>query len=307
MSFTDSFLDFDSIKDWFEDILNPDMADGAKVEIGILEVDSCRETDVQEHFINQSDSNVIGSKPIVVGSGPIDCESHIVVKEEERKCDKSGNLNCLIEEDMGKVSLIGRSEKPVVGGEIDMKSDIMEENGVESKTMSDEDESESSESEGESTSKSSSSSSSSSSGEDDDQDNDVEEEEEKEKEKEEEKDNMKVKVDRQFNVASEVEEGEIRDADGPDIVGQTHDNGENDDDDNDEDEDEDDKDEEMVTWIDADVADDEEDGGDSVKGPIRSKNELEVRGIYIYIYILPGSILVFSEIQFNCCLFSCYN
>ncbi|XP_062107092.1 H/ACA ribonucleoprotein complex non-core subunit NAF1 [Humulus lupulus] len=276
MSFTDSFLDFDSIKDWFDNISNPDMAEGAKIKTGALEADSYGEIDVQGPVIDQFDSNVVGSKPIAIGSGPSDCGSQFVVKVEERECEMSGSVNCLIEEVMGKVSLVGGSENSgmdenVVKSKIisdDIKSETMEENGMKSKIMSDKVESESSESEVETTSSYSSSSSGCSSSEDDTSDNDVEKEEVKEKE---EKESMKVKVESKFNEVTEVEEGEIRDADGPDMVGQTRD------DDNSEDEDEDDNDEEaMVTWSDVDVADEEEDGDGALKGPIKSKNELEV-------------------------------
>ncbi|PON35082.1 H/ACA ribonucleoprotein complex, subunit Gar1/Naf [Parasponia andersonii] len=264
MSFTDSFLDFDSIKNWFEDIPNPNMVDGAMVKIDGLEVDSCRETDVQEQAINQSDSNVVVSKPIDFGS-------HFNVKVEERECEMPRNLNGLIEEELGKVSLIGRSEKSVVGGEIDVKSELMDENGVKSERMSDEDESESSESGGEGTSSTSSSSSStSSSSEDDEHDNDQEEEEEKEKEK----DNVKVEVERKFKETSEVEEGELSDADGPDMAGHTHYDNENNVNDNDGGDNDDG--DAMATWSDVDVADEEEDGGGATRGPIKSKNELEV-------------------------------
>ncbi|XP_030483020.2 uncharacterized protein LOC115699652 isoform X1 [Cannabis sativa] len=275
MSFTDSFLDFDSIKDWFDNISNPDMAEGAKIKTGVLEADSCREIDVQGPVIDQSDSNVIGSKPFAAGSELIDCGSQFTVKVEERESEMSGSVNSLIEEVMGKVTLVGGSENSGMDENAvksktvsdDIKSETKDGNGMEGKIMSDKDESESSQSEGE-TASSSSSSSGCSSSDDDSSDNDVEKEEVKEKE---EKENMKVKAESKFNVVTEVEEGEIRDADAPDMVGQTHDDDKSDDDDDD------DNDEEaMVTWSDTDVADEEEDGDGALKGPIKSKNELEV-------------------------------
>ncbi|KAM6548564.1 hypothetical protein CsatB_020240 [Cannabis sativa] len=275
MSFTDSFLDFDSIKDWFDNISNPDMAEGAKIKTGVLEADSCREIDVQGPVIDQSDSNVIGSKPFAAGSELIDCGSQFTVKVEERESEMSGSVNSLIEEVMGKVTLVGGSENSGMDENAvksktvsdDIKSETKDGNGMEGKIMSDKDESESSQSEGE-TASSSSSSSGCSSSDDDSSDNDVEKEEVKEKE---EKENMKVKAESKFNEVTEVEEGEIRDADAPDMVGQTHDDDKSDDDDDD------DNDEEaMVTWSDTDVADEEEDGDGALKGPIKSKNELEV-------------------------------
>ncbi|XP_030483021.2 uncharacterized protein LOC115699652 isoform X2 [Cannabis sativa] len=251
------------------------MAEGAKIKTGVLEADSCREIDVQGPVIDQSDSNVIGSKPFAAGSELIDCGSQFTVKVEERESEMSGSVNSLIEEVMGKVTLVGGSENSGMDENAvksktvsdDIKSETKDGNGMEGKIMSDKDESESSQSEGE-TASSSSSSSGCSSSDDDSSDNDVEKEEVKEKE---EKENMKVKAESKFNVVTEVEEGEIRDADAPDMVGQTHDDDKSDDDDDD------DNDEEaMVTWSDTDVADEEEDGDGALKGPIKSKNELEV-------------------------------
>ncbi|KAF4360045.1 hypothetical protein F8388_021342 [Cannabis sativa] len=191
-------------QDWFDNISNPDMAEGAKIKTGVLEADSCREIDVQGPVIDQSDSNVIGSKPFAAGSELIDCGSQFTVKVEERESEMSGSVNSLIEEVMGKVTLVGGSENSGMDENAvksktvsdDIKSETKDGNGMEGKIMSDKDESESSQSEGE-TASSSSSSSGCSSSDDDSSDNDVEKEEVKEKE---EKENMKVKAESKFNV-----------------------------------------------------------------------------------------------------------
>ncbi|KAF3443855.1 hypothetical protein FNV43_RR13545 [Rhamnella rubrinervis] len=235
-SFVDSFLDFDSIKDWFEDMANHDMADGADTKTKVVEEEPCRDISVQGQIFN-------GSKPIFDVPSPIDCEPGCVVKMEMGECGKSENLNCSIENELGKVSLVGGSESSVY--ENGVKTINANEYGVKSETASGKDNSESSETDSASTSSTSSSSSSSR----EDQDEDVEGEEE-----------VKQRVEREFNKAGEFEEGEIRDAD---------------DDDNESDDDI----EAMVDWSDTDVIDgegDEEDGGGAVSGPIRSKNELKV-------------------------------
>lgn len=278
MSFGDSFLDFDAIKAWFEDNTNADMADGVKVEIGVNEADSCCKTGGQEHVSDGADLIGIGSKTLGDESGPIDCGSQDAGKVKGGECEMLENASCTIEDDMGKVSLVGISGKSDGMDESGTKGDAKEGNGVKCETVIDEsgvkhgalggngvkgdlvvdeDESDSSESERVGALSSSSSSSSSSGSSDDD---DVEEEEEDEDDEEEE---MKVDVDRNIE-AGEVEEGEIRDADGQDMANQT-----------DDDDDDDDDVEGMVGWSDIDDADDEEDGGGATKEPITSKNEVK--------------------------------
>ena len=162
MSFTDSFLDFEAIKNWFENIPNPDMADGEKVDTGVREVDCClEETVFQEHNVEGSETTVDGSKS--------------VAKVEERECEMLENVSCSIEEDMGKVSLVGESGDLVAVGENGTtKSEITEGNDEKRETASDRDESESSGSESTTTSSSSPSASSSScNSSDDDDDGDV--------------------------------------------------------------------------------------------------------------------------------------
>ncbi|XP_068303385.1 H/ACA ribonucleoprotein complex non-core subunit NAF1-like [Pyrus communis] len=258
LSVADSFLDFDSIEDWFKNI---DMA-----ETGQFKAEA-----VDAEYIGG------GFEPAGDGSVPIDCGSGCAVKVEGQMLENSG---CLIAEGLGKVNLLGGCEESsVLDGGNGMKSEVVScdtgemkpvsnENGMGSEMVSGnsgksgagngESESESSESESESSFLSSSSSSSESSNSSDD------EEEENRKGK------MNVEV-QESNEGGEMEEGEIRDADGGEeedkIFGM--DNESEDDDDEDE----------MVAWADAETFDegdgDEDDVGD-LKGPIRSKNELEV-------------------------------
>ncbi|KAB2610507.1 hypothetical protein D8674_018539 [Pyrus ussuriensis x Pyrus communis] len=273
LSVADSFLDFDSIEDWFKNI---DMA-----ETGQFKAEA-----VDAEYIGG------GFEPAGDGSVPIDCGSGCAVKVEGQMLENSG---CLIAEGLGKVNLLGGCEESsVLDGGNGMKSEVVSCDSGEMKPVSNENgseglkskieggngmgsemvsgnsgksgagngesESESSESESESSSSSSSSESSNSS--DDDSSDDEEEENRKGK--------MNVEV-QESNEGGEMEEGEIRDADGGEeedkIFGM--DNESEDDDDEDE----------MVAWADAETFDegdgDEDDVGD-LKGPIRSKNELEV-------------------------------
>ncbi|KAH7532924.1 hypothetical protein FEM48_Zijuj04G0074300 [Ziziphus jujuba var. spinosa] len=252
-SLADSFLDFDSIRNWFEDIANQEMADGESIKMEAIEEQTCRDTSVEDQIVN-------GSKPILDGSAPIDVGSGSVVKMDKGDCEMPGNFSCSIAEEIGKVSLVSGSESSVLVGETGMENGTRNEDSVKSGTVSDKDESESSESESASTSSSSSSTSSSS----DDQDDDVEGKEEE--------DDLGVKqgFERDSNGAGEVEEGEIRDADGQGMAGMVEDD-DNESDDNDDME-------AMVVWSDTDINDgeDEEGDGGGVGGPIRSKNELKV-------------------------------
>ncbi|KAH7537115.1 hypothetical protein FEM48_Zijuj03G0057600 [Ziziphus jujuba var. spinosa] len=166
-SLADSFLDFDSIRNWFEDIANQEMADGESIKMEAIEEQTCRDTSVEDQIVN-------GSKPILDGSAPIDVGSGSVVKMDKGDCEMPGNFSCSIAEEIGKVSLVSGSESSVLVGETGMENGTRNEDSVKSGTVSDKDESESSESESASTSSSSSSTSSSS----DDQDDDVEGKEE---------------------------------------------------------------------------------------------------------------------------------
>ncbi|CAN6571724.1 unnamed protein product [Malus baccata var. baccata] len=290
LSVADSFLDFDSIEDWFKNI---DMA-----ETGQFKAEAV-------------DAEYIGGGFELAGDGsvPIDCGSGCAVKVEGQMLEYSG---CLIAEELGKVNLLGGCEESsVLDGGNGMKSEVVSSvldggNGMKSEVVScdtgemkpvsnengseglkskieggngmgsemvsgnggksgagnGESESESSESESESSESSSSSSSESSNSSDDDSSDDEEEENRKGK--------MNVEV-QESDEGGEMEEGEIRDADGGEeedkIFGM--DNESEDDDDEDE----------MVAWADAetfDEGDGDEDDVGYLKGPIRSKNELEV-------------------------------
>lgn len=287
-SFADSFLDFDSIKDWFEDFANQEMADVADIKTEVIDEERGGDTGVQGQIFNGSKAVILdgpasvdcgmasremadgadaktevvegqicnGSKSVFDGPAPIDCKPDSVAKVENEECEKSENLNCSIEDEMGKVSLVGGSASSVLVGENGVKSITANENSVKSEALSGEadsesessekDESESESSETDSSGTSSSASSSSSSSEDHDEETVKEEE-------------GKQRTERKF--VEEVEEGEIRDAD------------------DDEDNGRDDDIEAMVGWSDTDVNDgegEEEDSGGDI-GPIKSKNELTVK------------------------------
>ncbi|KAL6136776.1 hypothetical protein ACLB2K_062071 [Fragaria x ananassa] len=228
LSFVDSLLDFESIDSWFRDLPNPGMdCEGGSV------------VEVKNEVIE-----VGGGGPFVNGSDPFGCwlGSAVAVKPEV-----SEKLSCCIEEELGKVSLLGGSEDSLVLGAVSEKLEPKIE-GVESKMES---ESESEESESESSSAASSSSSSSSS---EEEEMDVEkdgtgnvkvEAETKEKECEEE--------------ACEREEGEIS-------GGEEKGYGSGDDGDEEGAE---------VAWSDVDIFDEGDEEEDAIKEPIRSKNELE--------------------------------
>lgn len=225
LSFVDSLLDFDSIENWFMDIPNPDMAETGTTT--------------------------------VVKSEPIDCEPGGVVKVKVKmESEISENLSCCIEEELGKVSLIGDHEESSVldsGNAMiservseGLKIKIEGEDGVKSKMVSGSESESLEESESESSSASSSSSSSS--------DDDDEEEEEDDR------DDMEKKRDE----PCELEEGEIR---GADQIG--NESG---------DDEEEEKDDDVeVAWSDVDIFDEGDEEEEAIKGPIRSKNELEVR------------------------------
>ncbi|KAL6287517.1 hypothetical protein ACE6H2_011907 [Prunus campanulata] len=290
LTFADSFLDFESIEDWFKDIPNPDMAETGEVKVEVVEEGFIREANGCEgQIFNVYDPIDCGSEPTVDGSVPIDCGF-----VEKVECEISEHLSCSIEEELGKVSLLGgcdqnsvldggncmRSERHVessaLNGENGMQSEIVSRNAGEREPQNNVNGNESlkstiegengarSEIVSESSESSSSSSSSSSSDDDSSDDGDDMDEEENEKGK------MKVEVE-ECDEAGEIEEGEIRDADGGEKRDKTdyidYESADDDDDD------------EVVAWTDAEIFDDgdeEEDDGGALKGPIRSKNELEV-------------------------------
>ncbi|XP_059663123.1 H/ACA ribonucleoprotein complex non-core subunit NAF1-like [Cornus florida] len=248
-SFADSFLDLDSIKDWMAEVPDPNLIQPKSeldtvgtegVEFGVAQKGikmaadvSLRETTVGERFGNES--------------------------------EKMENFGSSIEEEMGKFSLEeGLGGSVVADGNGAKSGEVTGINGTESKSVdfvcvngngvksgetvsidgkgdSSGDESDSS-SESESESSSSSSSASSSSSEDDEvEQQDVEGEEEEDKDEEDEREKGKLTRD------TDVEEGEIRDSDGG----------------------------EMITWSDGEDDEDDGGGGSVTKGPIRSKNELK--------------------------------
>ncbi|PRQ53040.1 putative translation protein, beta-barrel [Rosa chinensis] len=244
LSFVDSLLDFDSIETWFRDFPNPDMA-----EAGTTTVVKSEPIDCEPGSVVKVKSEVGGGGQIVNGSEPIDCGLGGVVNV---KSEVSENLRSSIEEELGKVSLVGGNEESLVldsgngvGEDLETKIEGVE-GGIES---------ESSESESESSSAASSSSSSSSSDED--------EEERESDDMDEEKDgegNVKAEVEKEGNEeACELEEGEIS---GAEQIGDGSG-------------DEDDEEGAEVAWSDVDIFDEGDEEEEAIKGPIRSKNELE--------------------------------
>ena len=237
LSIADSFLDFDSIKEWFEDNPNLDSIGLEESEFGGIEKsmeigkeDNFENTHVGDPSVNGSEPDVDGFKPIVCGSELVGGESGCTVKVEEEESKPEEKLSSSIEEEIGKVSLVG---------------------GLESGSSSSE------ESETERSSSSSSSCSSS-------DDEEVEEEN---------KEQVKMEIKREVDAAGELEEGEIGGIDGEMAVGGT----DNLDDDDEEEGEEEETDEILSGFgIEFDEIDDEDDGAGAVRGPIRSKNELEV-------------------------------
>ncbi|KAJ6383421.1 hypothetical protein OIU78_026829 [Salix suchowensis] len=259
-SFADSFLDFDSIEDFFED------PEGVSLDFEkIMELDN-KGLVVKDLIVNGSDSVFEEKKGIDDGS---DLGGLVKVKEERVELETGGSLGCSIEEEMGRVSLVAEPSLVVVDGgrkvvadeaEIGngglrngQGSDIGDDSGLNGKIVSEEESKSVSESESESESSSSSSSS------DDD-------EQEKESDKEEkEKGEGRMEVNKGLDGLGDIEEGEIRDVDGQEIVA-GNDSGDKEE----EDEDEEDEEFKMVEWSDVD---EEEDAG--TVEPIRSKNELQ--------------------------------
>ncbi|KAF8039581.1 hypothetical protein BT93_B1944 [Corymbia citriodora subsp. variegata] len=267
LSFADSFLDFESIQNWFEDVpmdsaaLLPGSFDGVKVEEGA------------EEMLEPGSELKPGA--CEAGTGVSGC----VVKAEKEEWEKLGTLGGSIEDNMGKVSLACGSGVPVVAEGICVKTEVGSDDGGvdgslvpasgiesdervnaakgEQRIGDDHERGSGSESDG---SSSASSSSSSSSEDDDDSDDDRREEERKRME-------VKGRVDE----TGEMEEGEIRELDGGDESGEEK----NDDDDKDSDDEERRDVEEMVSWSDIEDEDDGVAGTGAKGGPIRSKNEVK--------------------------------
>ncbi|KAI9176676.1 hypothetical protein LWI28_005855 [Acer negundo] len=259
LSLADSFLDFDSIKEFFDNISpNPDRYSSEEIEFGVFEKSLKM---AEEGKTNSGDVIVHGSDPIFNGPGS-------AVKVETLEYEHDENSNCCIEKEMGKVSLVAvkneimndqdESRKVGLVGESDLFP--VDGSGMKSDTVSDEIESKSSsESEDEGSSSSYSSSGSSS--------------DEEEEEGEEKKEEVKMEVKGELNVAGELEEGEIEGVDGEETVGGI------DDDDEDEDDEAEEGEVEMVVGSDVEfdfVGDGDEDGAVATGGPIKSKNELQV-------------------------------
>ncbi|GFS41071.1 nuclear assembly factor 1 [Actinidia rufa] len=241
-SFADSFLDFDSIRDWVEE--NPvfDMADSTP-ETERVKDGSCGETEIGDGFwkfgnLNASIEEEIGKFSLDGGldSLAMSVQPPSVCGNASKSVDivgldenvvKSGEMVIVDGGDLKSGETLGTDESGKKSGEI-----VANVEGQKSEEMeNDEDECDSA-SDSDSSSSSLSPSSSSSEAEDDNEDEEEESEEEEKGEKE-----LEGEID--------MEEGEIRDSDV----------------------------EKMVAW-----SDEDEDGGDGsiTKGPNRSKNELHV-------------------------------
>ncbi|XP_044466184.1 uncharacterized protein LOC123196279 [Mangifera indica] len=255
LSFADSFLDFDSIKEFFEDNQqNPDRITLENIEFRVFEKSLKMDGEEKTNF---GDGMLDGYDPILDGSGS-------AVKVNALEGEKEKDLSCYTEEVMSKVSLFGEKSKVMresgkVGLAVGRDSDAVDGSGAKTERASDENESEGdSESEAESSTSSSSSSSSSSS--DDD-------EEEEEDEDEDEKEEMKIPVKRDTVVVGDLEEGEIEVVDGEEMVARNYD---------DSDEEQTEKDVVGGSDIEFDDVDVDEIGEGTMGGPIKSKNELQV-------------------------------
>uniref|UniRef100_A0A6N2M2D0 H/ACA ribonucleoprotein complex non-core subunit NAF1 n=1 Tax=Salix viminalis TaxID=40686 RepID=A0A6N2M2D0_SALVM len=221
---------------------------------------------VKDLNFNGSDSVFEEKKGIDDGS---DLGGLVKVKEERVELEIGGSLGCSIEEEMGRVSLVAEPSLVVVdggrkvvadeaetgnGGLMNGQgSDIGDDSGLNGKIVSEEESKSVSESESESESSSSSSSS------------DDDEQEKESDQEEEEKGEVRMEVNKGLDGLGDIEEGEIRDVDGQEIVAG------NDSGDKEEEEEEEEEEEfKMVEWSDVD---EEEDAG--TVEPIRSKNELQ--------------------------------
>jgi H/ACA ribonucleoprotein complex non-core subunit NAF1 len=243
---------------------------------------------VKDLTVDGSDLVFEEKKGIVDGS---DLEGLMKVKGERVELERGGSLECSIEEEMGRVSLVAVSSLVVADGggkvvgeeaEIDngglinvSGSDIGNGSGVNGKVVNDEDERESESSESESESESSESSSSS----DDDGEEDSEEEKQEERE-------VREVVNKELDDLGDMEEGEIRDVNGEEMVGR---------DDTDVEVFEEEDGDKMVEWSDFDEDEDAVNEGD----PIRSKNELKVN-CFCFDAILCELFFAYCPRLWNC-------
>ena len=261
-SFSDSFPDFDSIKDWFEDIPVPGMADIGLFEFGASEKPIEPRADGSNSGVKvkvkEMETENLGD-----GSEPKVAEVKVKVKEEE-EWEKLGNFSKCIEEEMGRVSLDVEPGNLGLdgGGGSGVKSEVVSDGNESGSLVSS---SESSESESDSSSSEEGASSSDSSDDEEEKEGGLKE--------------VKVEATDGADEVGEVEEGEIRDANVQEMVGGTED-----DDDKEVKEEEEEEDEEEIDEDDgklmasfSDFEEDEDDEGAAPKGPIRSKHELEVR------------------------------
>ncbi|XP_011039765.1 PREDICTED: H/ACA ribonucleoprotein complex non-core subunit NAF1 [Populus euphratica] len=257
-NFADYFLDFDSIEEFFGD------PEGVSLDFEKrMQVEDKRFV-VKDLTVDGSDLVFEEKKGIVDGS---DLEGLMKVKGERVELERGGSLECSIEEEMGRVSLVAVSSLVVADGggkvvgedaEIDngglingSGSDIGNGIVVNGKVVNDEDERESESSESESESESIESSSSS----DDDGEEDSEEEKQEERE-------VREVVNKELDDLGDMEEGEIRNVNGEEMVGR---------DDTDVEVFEEEDGDKMVEWSDFDEDEDAVNEG----YPIRSKNELK--------------------------------
>lgn len=185
-------------------------------------------------------------------------ESACVAKVDGEVCENLGISSCNIEDGMGSISLVSGFESSVVIGE----------NGGKGEVKMDEDQNESSESESDNSSSPTSSSTSSTSSDDSSTSGSSSDDDDIEDNKEE--GQQEKGEGRTENIQLEVEEGEIEDSDGQELVTETASD----------DEDEDIEDAELVTWRgindDDDDGDDDDEDGTAKGEPIRSRNELKV-------------------------------
>lgn len=279
-NFADSFLDFDSIQEFFEDPVgfSLDIGDfGKRMEV---EDKGC----VVKDLIGNGPNLVLEDKEQIVCGSNSGCL--MTVEEESLELEREENIGCSIEEKMGKVSLICGSN-PVIsdggvltsevvrdeaanevnGSSINGSSSVV--NSVNEKVMSDEgDNGSESESNSESDSESSSSSSGNEGSDDDEEELDKESDGKLEEAKE-----VRVEITEEVDGLDDVEEGEIRDVNEEGMAI------EDDDDDQEEELKEEEEDiDKMAEWSDVEFSDDDgedEDAG-AKREPIRSKHELNV-------------------------------
>jgi H/ACA ribonucleoprotein complex non-core subunit NAF1 len=281
-NFADYFLDFDSIEEFFGDPERVSLDFEKRMEV------EDKQFVVKDLTVDGSDLVFEEKKGIVDGS---DLEGLMKVKGERVELERGGSLECSIEEEMGRVSLVAVSSLVVADGggkvvgeeaEIDngglinvSGSDIGNGSGVNGKVVNDEDERESESSESESESESSESSSSS----DDDGEEDSEEEKQEERE-------VREVVNKELDDLGDMEEGEIRDVNGEEMVGR---------DDTDVEVFEEEDGDKMVEWSDFDEDEDAVNEGD----PIRSKNELKVN-CFCFDAILCELFFAYCPRLWNC-------